>query len=283
MQRTKENDMTTLVIGGTGKTGRRVAERLQARDLPVRIGSRSAEPRFDWDDRSTWAPALRGANAAYIAYYPDLAVPGSTEAIAELASVALAGGTRRLVLLSGRGEEEAERAERALAASGAEWTVVRCSWFMQNFSEEFLLDQILAGEVALPAGDVPTPFVDAGDIADVAVAALTEDGHAGRIHELTGPRALTHAEAIAEIASATGRDVHYVPISLEAFVAGATADGVPAEVVSLLAYLYEQVLVESNAGVADGVRQALGREPRAFGDYARATAATGVFNARAAA
>jgi uncharacterized protein YbjT (DUF2867 family) len=275
--------MTTLVIGGTGKTGRRVAERLQARGLPVRIGSRSGEPRFDWEDRSTWAPALQGTSAAYIAYYPDLAVPGATEAIAELAAVALAGGTRRLVLLSGRGEEEAERAERALAASGAEWTVVRCSWFMQNFSEEFMLDQILAGEVALPAGDVPTPFVDAEDIADVAVAALTEDRHAGRLYELTGPEALTHGQAIAEIARASGRDVRYVPISLEAFVAGATADGVPAEIVALLAYLYDQVLVETNAGVADGVQQALGREPRAFADYARATAATGVWTARAAA
>ncbi|HEX2104871.1 MAG TPA: NAD(P)H-binding protein [Solirubrobacteraceae bacterium] len=275
--------MTTLVAGGTGKTGRRVAARLKARGVPVRIGSRSAEPPFDWEDRSTWGPALHGASAAYIAYYPDLAVPGSTEAIAELASIALAGGTRRLVLLSGRGEEEARRAERALADSGAEWTVVRCSWFMQNFSEEFLLDQILAGEVALPAGDVPAPFVDAEDIADVAVAALTEDGYAGRVYELTGPSALTHAEAIAEIARATGRDVRYVPISLDAFVAGATADGVPAEVVSLLAYLYEEVLVERNAGVADGVGQALGREPRAFADYARDTAATGVWSARAAA
>jgi len=187
------------------------------------------------------------------------------------------------VLLSGRGEVEAERAERALADSGAEWTVVRCSWFMQNFSEEFLLDEILAGEVALPAGNVPTPFVDAGDIADVAVAALIEDGHAGRLYELTGPEALTHGEAIAEIARASGRALRYQPISLDSFVAGATADGVPADIVALLAYLYDEVLVESNAGVADGVRQALGREPRRFADYARDTAATGVWNARLAA
>ena len=275
--------MTTFVVGGTGKTGRRVADRLKARGVPVRIGSRSGEPPFDWEDRSTWAPALRGASSAYITYYPDLAVPGSTEAIAELAATALAGGTRRLVLLSGRGEAEAQRAERALAESGAEWTVVRCSWFMQNFSEDFLLDQVLAGEVALPAGDVPTPFVDAGDIADVAVAALLEEGHAGRVYELTGPRALTHAEAIAEIARATGRDVRYVPLSLDAFVAGAAADGVPPDVVELMAYLFHDVLVESNAGVADGVRQALGREPRAFADYAAETAATGVWDARLAA
>src|SRR5688500_8890160 len=93
-----------LVIGGNGKTGRRVAERLRDRELPVRIGSRSGEPPFDWEDRSTWAPALRGSSAAYITFYPDLAVAGSTEAIATLAQQALDNGVRRLVLLSGRGE-----------------------------------------------------------------------------------------------------------------------------------------------------------------------------------
>jgi len=272
-----------LVLGATGKTGRRVLQRLRARDVPVRARARSSDPPFDWDDRSTWTPAVRGTAAAYVAFAPDVAVPGASDTIGAFAEHALDAGCRRLVLLSGRGEAEAQRAERVLAASGAEWTVLRSSWFMQNCSEEYFLDQILAGVVAVPAGDVPTPFVDADDIADVAVAALTEDGHAGRLYELTGPRALTHGEAIAEIARASGRDVRYQPISLDAFVAGATADGVPAEIVSLLAYLYDEVLVESNAGVADGVRQVLGREPRAFADCARATAATGVWNVRAAA
>ena len=168
------------MLGGNGKTGRRVAERLRARELPVRIGSRSGEPPFDWDDRSTWAPALKGASAAYVSFYPDLAVPGAPEAIRALAEQALAAGCRRLVLLSGRGEEEAQRAERVLAESGAEWTVLRCSWFMQNFSEGNFAEPIAAGELALPAGDIPTPFVDVEDIADVAVAALSEDGHAAR-------------------------------------------------------------------------------------------------------
>ena len=182
---------TILVTGGTGKTGRRVAERLNARGMPVRIGSRSGEPPFDWEDRSTWEPALRGTSAAYVSYYPDLAVPGTPELIGALAERALAAGTRRLVLLSGRGEEEAERAEEALKASGAEWTIVRCSWFMQNFSESYFAEPLAAGELALPVGDVREPFVDAEDIADVAVAALTEEGHAGRLYELTGPRPLT--------------------------------------------------------------------------------------------
>jgi uncharacterized protein YbjT (DUF2867 family) len=266
-----------LVLGGNGKTGSRVAARLRGRGLPVRIGSRTGAPPFDWEDRGTWAPALRGTSSAFVSYYPDLAVAGSTDAIRTLAELALESGTRRLVLLSGRGEVEAERAERALQDSGAEWTVVRCSWFMQNFSEAFMLDQVLAGELALPGGDVPAPFVDVEDIADVAVAALTEEGHAGRLYELTGPRALTFAEAAAEIARAAGREVRYVPVGLDEFVAGATGAGVPDDVVALLRYLFSEVLVEANAGVADGVREALGRAPRDFAGYARDAAASGVW------
>ena len=268
---------TTLVIGGTGKTGRRVAARLQARGRPLRIGSRSGAPPFDWDDRSTWAPALRGARAAYIAFYPDVAVPGSAELIGDLSSIAVEQGVRRLVLLSGRGEEEAQRAEAALAASGAEWTVVRCSWFMQNFSESFWLDPLLEGGLALPAGDVPVPFVHADDIADVAVAALTEDGHAGEVYELTGPRALTFAEAVAEIAAGTGRDLQYLPVPLDDFASVSLEQGVPADVVDLLRYLFTDVVVESNASIGDGTRRALGREPRDFGAFVRETAAAGVW------
>ncbi|MGH2987087.1 MAG: SDR family oxidoreductase, partial [Solirubrobacterales bacterium] len=158
----------TLVLGATGKTGRRVAERLESRGVAVRGGSRSGEPPFDWEDRDTWRPALEGAAAAYVSYYPDLAVPGAADTVGALAAQAADSGLRRLVLLSGRGEEEAQRTERLVQESGAEWTVVRCSWFNQNFSENYLLEPILAGEVALPAGDVPEPFVDAEDIADVA-------------------------------------------------------------------------------------------------------------------
>ena len=202
-----------LIIGGTGKTGRRVAARLQERGLPVRIGSRSGTPPFDWEDRATWAPALHGARAAYVSYFPDIAVPGAPDAIAELARVAVAGGTRRLVLLSGRGEEEAQRAEQELIASGADWTIVRCSWFSQNFSEDHLRDAVLAGELALPVGDVPEPFVDADDIADVAVAALTDDRHIGELYELTGPRLLTFEEAVGEIGAASGRDVRLAQVS----------------------------------------------------------------------
>jgi uncharacterized protein YbjT (DUF2867 family) len=273
---------TTLVLGGTGKTGRRVVERLEARSIPVRVGSRSAEPPFDWDDEATWAPALSGVGSVYVTYYPDLAVPGSVEAVRSFADLAVKAGVRRLVLLSGRGEPEAERAELALqevvdASAGAEWTILRSTWFMQNFSEDFILEHVLSGEIRLPAGDVPTPFLDADDIADVAVAALTGEGHASQLYELTGPRSLTFAEAAAEIAEATGREIRYVPVSLEEHAAEAAGHGVPAEVVELLTYLFAEVVDCRNANTTDGVRRALGREAKDFSDYARETAATGVW------
>ena len=269
---------TILVTGGTGKTGRRVAERLNARGMPVRIGSRSGEPPFDWEDRSTWDPALRGTSAAYVSYFPDLAVPGTPELIGALAERALAAGTRRLVLLSGRGEEEAERAENALKASGADWTVVRCSWFMQNFSESYFAEPLAAGELALPVGDVREPFVDAEDIADVAVAALTEEGHAGRLYELTGPRPLTFAEAVAEIGSATGRSLRYTQIPIEAFEAGLKAEDTPADLTALLRYLFTEILDGRNQQLADGVQRALGREPRDFSAFARRASAEGAWS-----
>ena len=269
---------TVLVLGGTGKTGRRVAQRLGQRGVPVRIGSRSAEPPFDWEDRSTWVPALDGMSAAYISYYPDIAIPGAVGTVRAFARLAVERGVRRLVLLSGRGEAEAEEAERSVQASGADLTIVRATWFAQNFSEDYMLDSVLAGQVALPAADTPEPFVDADDIADVAVAALTEDGHVGELYELTGPRALTFADAVAEISAAAGREIAYLPVSIDEFAAQATAQGVPGDVVALLRYLFGEVLDGRNSHTTDGVQRALGRAPKDFSDFARDAAATGVWN-----
>jgi uncharacterized protein YbjT (DUF2867 family) len=273
----QEAQTATLVLGGTGKTGRRVAQRLTARGLSVRVGSRSGEPPFDWDDEATWAPALQDVGSVYVSYYPDLAVPGSVAAVRSFAKLAAERGIRRLVLLSGRGEEEAQRAERAVQEVSAGWTVVRCSWFNQNFSENYLLEPILEGEVVLPAGDVPEQFVDTDDIADVAVAALTEEGHAGQLYELTGPRLLTFAEAIAEISQATGRKIRFVPITVEEYASVLAEQEVPAGFVWLLTYLFTEVLDGRNAYLTDGVQRALGREPRDFADYARDAATTGIW------
>lgn len=278
MTTTTSLDRPVLILGGSGKTGRRVADRLRALGHPVRLGSRSATPSFDWEDAATWPAALDGVSAVYLSYYPDLAAPGAPEAIAAFVEAALARGVRRLVLLSGRGEHEAQRAEDVLRASGADWTIVRCSWFMQNFSESVFLEPLRAGELALPIGDVPEPFVDADDIADVAVAALTDDRHIGVLYELTGPRLLTFADAVGEIARATGRDIAWTPIAMDDFVAGAAEQGVPPELVGFLQYLFTEVLDGRNAQVADGVQRALGREARDFADYARDAAASGAWS-----
>jgi uncharacterized protein YbjT (DUF2867 family) len=277
-----ERDGTTLVLGGRGKTGRRVSERLEERGLPVRVGSRSGKPPFDWENPDTWAPALEGVDSVYVSYYPDIAIPGAVEAVRSFTELTVRNGVRRLVLLSGRGEEEAQNAEVAVREvgdeAGVEWTIVRCAWFNQNFDENYLLEPILSGEVALPSWNVPESFVDAEDIADVAVAALTEDGHAGELSELTGPRLLTMEEAIGEIAEAAGRDIRFVPVSLEEYEALLAEEQVPAEFVSFLIYLFRTVLDGRNTYLTDGVRRALGREPKDFADYAREVAATGVWD-----
>jgi uncharacterized protein YbjT (DUF2867 family) len=266
----------TLVLGGNGKTGRRIVERLRAQGLEVRVGSRSLP--FDWNDPSTWDGALDGIDVAYVSYFPDLAIEGAPEAVGAFARLAAERGVRRLVLLSGRGEAEARRAEQELIAAGTEWTVVRCSWFAQNFSEAFMLEGVLAGELALPAGDVPEPFVDVEDIADVAVAALTRHGHDGRVYELTGPRALTFAEVAAEISAATGKLVRFVGVPADAFHEGMLAAGVPEDEAGLVSFLFREVLDGRNAQPQEGVRQALGRGPRDFGEYARVTAASAAWS-----
>jgi uncharacterized protein YbjT (DUF2867 family) len=262
----------TLVIGGTGKTGRRVAERLRTLQWPVRIGSRSGDPGFDWKDPGTWPAALIGVSAVYIAFAPDLAVPRATEAIRAFTKLAVESGVQRLVLLSGRGEQEAQACERIVQEAGIPWTVVRASWFSQNFSEGSFLGMVKEGTITLPAGDTPEPFIDADDIADVAVAALIEDGHDGEIYEVTGPRLMTFADVAKEISQATGREIRFLHIPQESFKQAISESGAPEEYVWLLQYLFETVLDGRNAFLCDGVQRALGRAPKDFGDFARQVA-----------
>jgi len=268
----------TLVLGSSGTTGRRVVERLAERGVPTRHGSRSAEPPFDWADETTWPSVLENVTAAYIVYYPDLVAPGALDRVRRFAELAVAGGVRRLVLLSGRGEELAQAAERAVLDSGADATIVRCAFFAQNFSEKGFEEFVRSGTVALPAPVVGEPFVHADDIADVVVAALTEDGHAGQVYELTGPRLLTFEESVAEIAKATGRDIDYQRISAEEFIAGLTAQGIPEEEAEVFAEIFGTVLDGRNSHLTDGVQRALGRPPRDFAQYTQEAAATGVWD-----
>ncbi len=268
---------TTLVIGASGKTGRRVTDRLNAAGRPVRSASRSGGTRFDWEDEATWAPALAGVDAVYITYYPDLAFPGAADTVGRLAELAVSSGARRLVLLSGRGEEGARQAELRVENSGAEWTIVRCAFFNQNFSETFV-DSVRYGRLSMPGGDTPEPFLDADDIADVVVAALTDDRHIGQLYELTGPRLLSLAEAAAELTTAVGREVQYLPVTPKEYASELVTHGLPEEEAVPISELIAEVLDGRNSYLTDGVQRALGRSPRDFADYARDTAATGVWN-----
>ena len=277
----RKNNDRFLVLGGTGKTGRRVAERLSAKGCDVRIGSRSAVPSFDWDNEKSWNACLKGVSAVYITYAPDLAMPGAVDAIQAFVDLAKRRGVRKLVLLSGRGEDEAQACERVVQTADLEWTIVRASWFHQNFSEGAFIDMVLKGVITLPAGDQLEPFVDVDDIADVAVAALTENFHSGRVYEVTGPRLMSFADIAADLSRATGRQIDYMDVPHEAFVAEIANAGAPKDVVWMLDYLFSTVLDGRNAYLGDGIQRALGRPPKDFAAFAREVAATGAWRTAA--
>lgn len=268
-----------LVIGGTGKTGRKVVENLSIMNKNVRIASRSSSPSFDWGDSSNWNEVLQGIDRMYIVFYPDLAVPGAYEAIEKLVEAAKTAGVQKAVLLSGKGEAEAEKCEVLISNSGMDYTLVRASWFNQNFSESFFLEPILHGEVALPMPEANVPFVDTDDIADVVTAALTDHKHNGKLYEVTGPRKLTFAEAVEEISKASGRNITYQSITLEEYTLGMKSAGVPADFVWLIEYLFREVLGNSeNQVVSNDVEKVLGRKAKDFSEYAIETARKGIWN-----
>ena len=270
-------DKPVLVIGANGKTGRRLVQRLRAANLPYREASRSTEIPFDWNDRSTWNAALAGTGSVYITVYPDLSFPGVAENVGVFANLAVTLGAKRLVLLSGRGEEGAQEAEARLHQSGADVTIVRCSVFNQNFSESFA-DAIRYGRLSMPVGDIQEPFVDAEDIADVAFAALTDDRHIGEAYELTGPRLLSLPQVVEELSHAMGRPVQYEAVSVPDYAKELIDHGFSEEESLPVAQLLADVLDGRNASLTDGVKRALDREPRDFAEFARAEVAAGTFD-----
>ena len=269
-----------LVIAAAGKVGSRIVARLEANGTPVRAASRSTSPAFDWENQATWEPALTGIETAFVTFVPDLAVKGSVEAIRAFTETARRTGLQHLVLLSGRGEANAMASEAVVQASGIGCTIVRASWFNQNFSEGHLLAPVLEGIIALPAENRGEPFVDTNDIADVAVAALLDQHkHAGQLYEVTGPRLLTFAEVAAEINAAAGLDVQYAHMPLGEFHA-LMLSVMDAPTADFMRDLCEEVFDGRNESVSDGVQRALGREPRDFRDYAAEIAASGIWAAK---
>jgi uncharacterized protein YbjT (DUF2867 family) len=270
--------MTTLLIGGTGKTGRRVAQRLTAMGHPVRIGSRLATPAFDWTDPAGWPDAVAGCDAAYVTFQPDIGLPGADAVVGAFARVAVAAGCRRLVLLSGRGEEAARHAEDAVIASGAEWTVVRSSFFVQNFTESFWAEELAQGSLTMVAHQVGEPFVDIDDLADVVVTALTDPGQVGTVHEVTGPRLVTFGEIAEEVGTLIGRRVSYTELDPDAFIGALVATGLPEPDAAGLSYMFTEVLDGRNAHVTSTVRDLLRREPRDVTEVLKEAAADGAWH-----
>ena len=268
-------DSPILIIGKNAKTGLRVERRLQALGYTTRGVSRSTTPTFDWQNQHTWRAALTGTESAYVTFYPDLAIPTAEQTIRDFVELAKDVGLRHLVLLSGRGEKGAERAEKVLQPSGLEWNVVRASWFMQNFSESFMIEGILNGELMLPAGDITEPFIDIDDIADVAVATLTRPELRNQLFEVSGPRALTFAQCVAEISQATGYSVQYTQIPIDNFIQSLRSQGAPEEMAWLMRELFTVVFDGRNSTPTHGVEEALGRPATDFSTFVNKVMAMG--------
>jgi uncharacterized protein YbjT (DUF2867 family) len=269
-----------LVVGATGKTGSRVAMKLEAKGVPVRRGARRSQTPFDWEDPATWPDVLRGVSKAYVTYFPDLAFPGAIEKLEAFVKTALESGMEHMVLLSGRGEHFASLGEEVVRNSGLGFTIVRSAWFAQNFSEGYLRDPILSGVLPMPGGDIAEPIIDIDDVADVVVAALTEDGHLGERYEVTGPRLMTFAEMAEVLSDTLGRPIRHMPITFDGFHANVAASG-DTFVANVFTTIARETLDGRNAYVTDGVERALGRRPRDFAAFARTAMTAGAWPAAA--
>ncbi len=273
------NKQKILVLGSNGKTGRRVAERLeQVPNIQIRLGSRNEKIPFDWEKSETWEDVLQDIDSVYITFQPDLAIPSAEDSIENFTRLATKSGVQKVVLLSGRGEKEAQICEEIVKQNAKNWTIVQTSWFNQNFSESFFLDPILAGIVALPRAEALEPFIDADDIAEVVTAALLDDKHNGQTYELTGPRLLTFKEVINEIAAVSGRNITFQPLTLEEYTQMLKEYQVPEDHIWLINYLFEQVLDGRNSSITSDIEKVLGRKAKDFSAYAKETAQTGIWN-----
>jgi uncharacterized protein YbjT (DUF2867 family) len=273
------NTKKILILGATGKTGRRVVERLKKiTNVETRLGSRNEKIPFDWENPESWAGVIKDIDSVYITFQPDLAIPSAEDTIRRFTKFATQNGVQKMVLLSGRGEKEAQICEEIVKATAKHWTIVRASWFNQNFSESFFLEPILSGVVALPRAETLEPFTDADDIADVVVESLLHDIHNGKTYELTGPQLLTFEQAVAEIAKATNRNITFQSLTLEEYNQMLQEYQLPEDYIWLVNYLFEQVLDGRNSHITNDIEKILGRKPKDFTTYALQIAKTGIWN-----
>ncbi|TGL21748.1 NmrA family transcriptional regulator [Leptospira yanagawae] len=268
----------TLILGSSGKTGSRIVNKLNQLNYPLRLGGRKTIPAFDWEKSEGWDEVIQGIDQIYISYQPDLAHPNSIHHIQKLIELSKKNNVKRLVLLSGRGEPEAVACEKLVENSGLEWTILRSSWFSQNFSEGMFLGQILERNVIFPKLKSTEPFVDLEDLTDLAVDALVKNVHIGKKYELTGPTLLSFQDAFGQIAKELNETISYEEIPLDAYITMLNEYGLDQETIWLIRYLFETVLDGRNESVVDDFEKVMGKKPKDFTNYVKVTAKSGIWD-----
>jgi uncharacterized protein YbjT (DUF2867 family) len=264
-----------LVIGATGTTGSRVVTFLSQRGVLTRQATRTprspGQVRFDWADRATHADALRGVGAIYL--IAPIEVSDPVPLVKPFLKEALRQGVRRVVQLSSSALPEGGpglgAVHHLVRTMMPEWTVLRPSWFMQNFVGDHLVAQgVETGEIVTATGNGRVAFVDAGDIAAVAGHALTDEIPHNTEHILTGPEALSYADAAGILTRQTGRTIIHRSVSAEEAVIRITAHGVPTEFAKALAAMDTDISGGAEDRVTDTVKAVTGLTARSFQTFA---------------
>lgn len=259
-----------VVLGGTGKAGRRLLSELTARAQTAVPASRNSPTRFDWHDPDTWAGAVDAADGVFIIG------PGSANdwsgRLSDFLDTAAAAGLRHAVLLSARGVEflpdgAVGRAERALSAGPVPWTILRPSHFAQNFTEAMFAP--VDGTILAPVGAGLEPFIDVLDIAQVAAQVLADYSFTGQTIDLSGPEALAFDQAAAVLGEVSGRPVRFADEDRETHVARLRSAGTPEGYVRWRMAMLDGIRSGADAYLSDGVELALGRPATTFTAWAR--------------
>jgi len=269
---------TILVVGATGTVGTSVAETLAKRGHRVRAATRDPSKvkgaegvRFDFGDASTFHPALEGAEAVFL--LSPVGHANSHGLVAPFLGEATRSGAR-IVTMTAAGVEYDDsiplrKIELDVERSGAPHVFLRPSWFNQNFETYWYSTIQSDGVIALPAADSKTTFIDARDIGEAAAVALTSPAHLGKAYTLTGPEALTYAEAAAILSEVAGRTIRYESIDDARFGKALAAAGLPPDYAGLLTALFGFVRQGAASQVDPSLAAILGRAPRSLKDYAR--------------
>jgi len=263
-----------LIIGGKGKNGRRVAEKLKSHKFNPIVTTRTInahvenERYFDWNDSSTFGPALKNIEIVYIVH-PDTSMLGAEQQIEGLITEMMNQSVSKAVLLSGRGQASVEKCEKILMQSQLDWTVIRSAWFNQNFSEGHFLHGIRSGEVTFMADTVKEPFVDLEDLSDVVVECLIDAVHNGKIYEVTGPELLTFAEAVNVIGVKLKRNIQYQYLNQEAYRQYLKNAGLDEFIAAHMTQAFSEILDGRNENIGKGVTHVLGRDPIKFTDFVK--------------